>query len=36
MVIRFAVPNDPEIGLAQHLEQLRIFAAEVLPHCAAL
>lgn len=36
MVIRFAVPNDSEIGLTQHLDQLRIFAAEVLPHCVKL
>ena len=32
LVIRFAVPLDPLIGPDEHFEQLRLFAAEVLPH----
>ncbi len=31
IVLRFAVPNDPDIGIEAHLDQLRLFAAEVLP-----
>jgi len=32
LVIRFAVPLDPLIGPDEHFEQLRLFAAGVLPH----
>jgi probable F420-dependent oxidoreductase len=32
LVLRFAVPLDPLIGPQEHVEQLRLFAAEVLPH----
>jgi alkanesulfonate monooxygenase SsuD/methylene tetrahydromethanopterin reductase-like flavin-dependent oxidoreductase (luciferase family) len=33
LVLRFAVPVDPEVDLDLHLQQLRLFASEVLPHC---
>ena len=32
LVIRFAVPLDANVGPEEHVEQLRLFAAEVLPH----
>lgn len=33
LVLRFAVPLDPEIDVERHLEQMRWFAADVLPAC---
>lgn len=36
LVIRPAVPLDPDIGLAQYLSQIELFAAEVLPLCRTL
>jgi probable F420-dependent oxidoreductase len=36
LVIRHAVPFDPEIGPNELIEQLRLFAAEVLPFCREL
>jgi hypothetical protein len=32
LILRFAVPLDPLIGPQEHVEQLRLFAAEVLPY----
>ncbi len=32
LVLRFAVPLDPLIGPQEHIDQLRLFASEVLPH----
>lgn len=32
LVLRFAVPLDPNIGPAEHVEQVRLFADGVLPH----
>ena len=34
LVLRFALPLDPDIDLETHLEQLHWFAREVLPACA--
>ena len=34
LVLRFAVPLDPHVGPEEHVEQLRLFAAAVLPHLA--
>lgn len=34
LVLRFAVPLDPHVGPEEHVEQLRLFAADVLPHLA--
>lgn len=36
LVIRHAVPLDPDIGIDQLIEQLELFAAEVLPFCRTL
>jgi probable F420-dependent oxidoreductase len=36
VVVRFGLPNDPDVNVEKHMEQLRIFAAEVLPTCASL
>jgi hypothetical protein len=36
LVIRHAVPFDPDIGPDQLIEQLHLFAAEVLPFCREL
>lgn len=33
LVLRFAVPLDPVTGPTEHLEQMRLFAREVLPAC---
>jgi alkanesulfonate monooxygenase SsuD/methylene tetrahydromethanopterin reductase-like flavin-dependent oxidoreductase (luciferase family) len=34
LVLRFAVPLDPVVGPDEHVKQLHLFAAEVLPHLA--
>jgi alkanesulfonate monooxygenase SsuD/methylene tetrahydromethanopterin reductase-like flavin-dependent oxidoreductase (luciferase family) len=36
LVIRHAVPHDPDIGITQLIEQLELFAADVLPFCKTL
>ena len=36
LVIRHAVPHDPDIGITQLIEQLELFAADVLPFCRTL
>jgi alkanesulfonate monooxygenase SsuD/methylene tetrahydromethanopterin reductase-like flavin-dependent oxidoreductase (luciferase family) len=36
LVIRHAVPKDPDIGPVELIEQLEMFAAEVLPFCRTL
>jgi probable F420-dependent oxidoreductase len=36
LVIRHAVPLDPDVAIDQLLEQLELFAAEVLPYCRKL
>jgi hypothetical protein len=33
LVLRFAVPLDREMPLERHVEQLQLFASEVLPAC---
>ncbi|MDG2002196.1 MAG: LLM class flavin-dependent oxidoreductase [Novosphingobium sp.] len=35
LVLRFAVPLDPKTGPEEHVEQVRLFAEEVLPACQA-
>jgi len=36
LIVRFAMPWDPEINLDRHIEQMQRFAADVLPICAGL
>lgn len=36
IVLRFAFPWDPEIGVDRHIGQMRAFAEQVLPSCADL
>jgi probable F420-dependent oxidoreductase len=36
MLVRPAVPLDPEIGIEQFLAQIELFAAEILPFCHGL